>query len=106
MIRSRTTVLCAHVIERIRQNATGEIREQPGTLNMCGGKPSAFIWADGNFGCDCNRGLFFARIGNDPDAEADHPCTWESPAPLYAAQIVNAADGSVIYDEFEATPRP
>lgn len=26
-----------------------------------------FLWTEGNFGCDCNRGLFFARAVGAPD---------------------------------------
>lgn len=26
-----------------------------------------FLWSDGNYGCDCNRALFFARAHGEPD---------------------------------------
>ena len=27
-----------------------------------------FMWSDGNYGCDCNRHLYFERaLGNDPE---------------------------------------
>src|SRR5512139_720810 len=31
-----------------------------------------YQWTDGNFGCDCNRGNFFARAGGE--TELDHDC--------------------------------
>lgn len=33
-----------------------------------------FMWFEGNYSCDCNRALFFARAGGDDDMEADIPC--------------------------------
>lgn len=32
---------------------------------------SAYGWTDGNFGCDCNRHLFFARAAGEPDPETE-----------------------------------
>ncbi|WP_341893794.1 hypothetical protein [Ferrovibrio terrae] len=26
-----------------------------------------YLWSEGNYGCDCNRGLFFARANGDTD---------------------------------------
>lgn len=31
-------------------------------------------WTEGNFCCDCNRALFFARAAGEPDP-ADVPCS-------------------------------
>ena len=28
-----------------------------------------YMWSDGNYGCDCNRSLFFARARGEDDAE-------------------------------------
>ena len=34
----------------------------------------AFMWsADGNYGCDCNRYLFFQRAAGEPESD-DRPC--------------------------------
>lgn len=34
-----------------------------------------FIWSEGNFACDCNRALFFARAKDGPHAtDPNHPC--------------------------------
>jgi hypothetical protein len=37
---------------------------------------SEFMWTDGNWACDCNRGLMFRRAcGEDVDITDDHePC--------------------------------
>lgn len=34
---------------------------------------SDFLWSEGNFGCDCNRALFFARAAGEDD-DIDLPC--------------------------------
>lgn len=35
-----------------------------------------FMWSEGNYACDCNRKLFFARTAGEPDPpEKDLPCT-------------------------------
>lgn len=54
----------------IRKNNTNECRwydagdySDPETIE--------FLWSEGNYSCDCNRGLFWARANNeaDPDRE-------------------------------------
>ena len=32
-----------------------------------------YLWITGNFSCDCNRALFFARANDEPDPE-NTPC--------------------------------
>lgn len=32
-----------------------------------------YIWSDGNFGCDCNRALFFYQAGGEEEPEMT-PC--------------------------------
>jgi hypothetical protein len=34
---------------------------------------TVFMWQEGNYSCDCNRALFFARASGDPDPEP-RPC--------------------------------
>lgn len=44
-----------------------------------------FMWTDGNYGCDCNRFLFFERaLGHDPDFGDCPPCGEE----LYEAEVL------------------
>lgn len=50
---------------QIRRNADGVIRNHQETLPWNG----PYIWEDGNYGCDCNRSLFFARAANEPEPE-------------------------------------
>jgi hypothetical protein len=53
-------------IVAIRRNADGEVRLCPQPFEWEEG--SNFQWTEGNYGCDCNRELFFERAaGLDPD---------------------------------------
>lgn len=56
----------------LKDTQTGEVRSF--IENLVWEEHSDFLWsADGSFGCDCNRGLFFARASGDPDPD-DLPC--------------------------------
>jgi hypothetical protein len=53
-----------------------------------------FIWSDGNFSCDCNRALFFARAVDEPDpdlecGQSQYRVNW----------IRNDETGNIIYEE-------
>lgn len=65
---------------------------------------SFFLWSDGNFACDCNRAMFFAHAGGDPDPSVS--CGMA----LYSVQIRDP-NGLVVYkdgkfDDDEVTPAP
>lgn len=50
--------------------------------NIPWGDASVFWWIEGNFGCDCNRALEFARAGGVPETEVmkiDQPCSLNRP---------------------------
>lgn len=64
----------------IRCNETGEIRMYRYDLEW---DDDEFMWTDGNYGCDCNRHLFFNRAkGIEP--EDARPCGEERYSVLYA----------------------
>lgn len=52
-----------------------------------------FLWEQGNFSCDCNRGLFFANASNDPDP--DVLCG------QVRYSVIITYEGEVVYDESE-----
>jgi len=59
------------------------------------GIPSLYIYQDGNFSCDCNRGLFFGRsVGIEPDEET---CCGDD---RYSLNVYSIG-GEIIYKEFE-----
>lgn len=54
----------------IRKNSTGETRAYRDN-----GAWNEYLWADGNFACDCNRALLFQRAGGvEPPDDEDQPC--------------------------------
>jgi hypothetical protein len=53
-----------------------------------------FIWTEGNYSCDCNRSLFFAR-GRLEDDPKSPPCGSDR----YFVKIVDEGDGTVLLDE-------
>jgi hypothetical protein len=66
----------------IRNNETGEVRIHNDTLNW-DDEACEYMWTDGNYGCDCNRHLFFERsAGREPDE--DRPCGDSKYSALYA----------------------
>lgn len=53
-----------------------------------------YQWTEGNFGCDCNRALFFARAAGEADPESGM-C---GDAERFKLRLV-LLDGTVVYDE-------
>ena len=84
------------VVARIRNNATGEVREYGTDEILEDGEeaPSDFSWSDGNDSCDCNRTLFFARAA-DEEEDWDTECRDGK----FSVQLVNPSSGTAYYDE-------
>ena len=59
------------------------------------GCKSSYIWEEGNYACDCNRELFFARgRGESEPANENLRCT----DGRFLVRVV-AEDGSVVFDD-------
>jgi len=86
-------------VAEIRCNATGEVREHETHETMMDGAedPGDYIWSDGNYGCDCNRRLFFARAAGEEE-DWDSGCS----EGLYSVRVRNKKSGRVWYSEFDA----
>lgn len=84
-------------IAEIRDNATGIVSEYQNDAILTDGdaEPSAYIWEDGNYSCDCNRRLFFARAAREDE---DLKCS----DGLYSVRVRNKRSGRVFYSEFDA----
>jgi hypothetical protein len=93
--------MTAHVVSffDIKDTLTGQIvtsRELEGAVF------NAYIWAEGNFACDCNRYLFFMRaqdyaLSEETDGESsDHACTDDAPRFRIAVYGQNA---TLLYDD-------
>src|SRR3990172_12902584 len=86
------------VLVHIRKNETGEVRIHKDWLYLDeDNSPNFFIWEDGNYACDCNRRLFFARV-NDEDEDWDSGCGETE----YSINIM--LGNECIYSEFENLP--
>ncbi|HEX9812083.1 MAG TPA: hypothetical protein VGA88_08365 [Burkholderiales bacterium] len=71
----------------LRNNYTSEERWVNYDMPWDGG--SVFLWTEGNYGCDCNRHLFFERaFGREPDDD-EHVCGDEK----YTAVCAELPDG-------------
>lgn len=54
---------------------------------------SAYMWRDGNYSCDCNRGLFFERAkGGNPELFA-----FDCGDVRFSVVITDAATGEVLF---------
>ena len=86
-------------VAEIRDNATGVVREYQNDDILTDGdaEPSSYIWEDGNYSCDCNRRLFFARAAGE-DEDLDSECS----DGLYSVRVRNKKSGRVFYSEFDA----
>lgn len=73
----------------IRRNSDNVIRSTPYEWEY---PDCEFNWLEGNYCCDCNRGLFFNRICNEEDP--DHSCGETK----YAIRIVSI-DGYTFYQD-------
>ena len=81
------------VTVKIRDNETGEIHTITRTRHI---DMQSFIdlWTDGNFGCDCNRSLFYHEMSPSDDDDISCGDT------RYSVQLIDKATGEMILDEF------
>jgi hypothetical protein len=64
----------------IRNNTTGETRIHVDSFDW--DDAADYLWTEGNFCCDCNRALLFARAGGDPDPKC-RQCGHDAFSALY-----------------------
>lgn len=55
---------------------------------------SDYQWSDGNFGCGCNRYLFFQRAVGEEETD-EYPCGDN----LYRVRILERATGRVLFSD-------
>lgn len=55
-------------------------------------------WTEGNFGCDCNRGLFFYRAMGLEEPENEHACGHIR----YSIHISDDDTGEILYREYKS----
>ena len=84
------------VVAYITEVETGETRKYEDLEELESTRSDAeegfrFHWTDGNYGCDCNRAMFFSG-----DHEADVPCGDER----FSVNLLDET-GAVFHCEFE-----
>ena len=81
---------------QITDTATGETRSYTDPyLDEHGHEPNGlYIWEEGNYSCNCNRSLFFARAVGTPEDEIAEP---ECGDKRFTVRIVR--DGETVYEE-------
>lgn len=81
-----------HIIARILHVPSAEVRDIPAyAIWDPPDGPGVYLWSDGNYGCDCNRHLYFTDWADD-----DVPCGEE----VYRVNLVNPHTSRVYYREF------
>lgn len=93
-----------NIIARIRDNATGVVRDDVTSSPFYDDKntPDIFWWKEGNASCDCNRKQFFAQAGDeyeeldDDEYDSLHPCGNGG----FSVNLINSVDGVCYYREF------
>jgi hypothetical protein len=85
----------------IRDNGAGEERTYFDLLNQSNEEVDLYPWEEGNYSCDCNRRLFFARAKGEAE-------DWETGCSegAYSARILDKKTNHVYYDEIESTKNP
>ena len=70
----------------LKKTSTGEIRKHIAPDENW--FDAEFMWTDGNYSCDCNRALYFARAAGEDDTEA-----WEQKCGDSAYKMISVVDG-------------
>jgi hypothetical protein len=86
------------IVAHIRCNATGEVRcfSNTAVLDEDHEPEPVWHWTEGNYGCDCNRHIFFRRAGGE-EPDPDHRCGHDA----FSVNLENPATGEIYYREFE-----
>lgn len=80
----------------LRKNDTGEIVEYcDDALADEDGPPYLYIWEDGNYSCDCNRAMFWARA-----KKIEPPKETQCSDGKFSVNIYSM-NGKLLYKEFE-----
>lgn len=79
----------------VMHNPTGAVRANPAEELYCDRDHAEFMYSDGNYACDCNRGLFFSRWApsDAPERDPEHECDDKR----YSARLTDIATGEVFY---------
>ncbi len=91
--------MSAPVDVHILDTLTGETRVY--THAFPWGEGSDYLWSEGNYGCDCNRHLFFCRAIDAPEDE-DRPCGFTR----YLIHVKDRETGAALYEDDDWASHP
>lgn len=77
-------------IIKIKRNSDGVVREYKDEYPW--DETMEYLWSEGNYGCDCNRALFFSRAVGDDDP--DRECGYTE----FSIEILDD-NGKLLYSE-------
>ena len=84
------------VAVQIVNKSTGEVREYETCEFLRYGEvtPSHFAWSEGDYSCDCNRRIFFARAAAE-DEDWEQGCSDGQ----FGVRLTNLMTGLAYYDD-------
>lgn len=77
----------------IRHNPTGEVRHYADPFDWDDEEVMEFAYTDGNYGCDCNRSLFFADANGEERSHGNVECGGD----VYSIPYATREDGVRIW---------
>lgn len=89
-IRAKAALAPYHLDMDILDTATGERKQTEDSSPWDDLDLAEFMYQDGNYACDCNRGLIFFK--HEPEGCGDH---------RYVMKATVRETGVVLFDEFE-----
>ena len=81
----------------IRRNSSGETRVYSDAYVWDEEEHLVYQWTDGNYGCDCNRAIFFETAGGTANAGED-----ECGTGVFSSRV--EWDGKILWDELDTPP--
>ena len=86
------------LLVRIKNNDKGNVVDYHTDGLWYDDEPGLFIWRDGNFKCDCNRGIFFDQANGK---KAKEITKYKCGEKKYSVNIYNPVDMGLLYKEYE-----
>lgn len=78
----------------ILESSTGRVVQYVDTFPDNDDDSVLWMWSEGNYSCDCNRGRWFKGAVGDTDAET---CEFECDGGVYKAMVIR--DGRILFND-------
>lgn len=84
-------------VVHIHRTSDGEVRTD--LSHKWHPETGSYVWDDGNFGCDCNRALFFERVGGREECDEDDDDDSDLCGTGGYSVRVETLDGALLYQD-------